>query len=89
MNLSGLKLVLDCANGATYKVAPEIFWELGAEVQTMGAAPNGRNINEGSGALHPEHLAAKVVEYVFRNGDGKWFRGGFCCHGVSPFKLGW
>jgi phosphoglucosamine mutase len=62
LSLAGIKLVLDCANGATYRVAPEVFWELGAEVDLVGAAPNGLNINEGCGALHPEQLAERVVE---------------------------
>jgi phosphoglucosamine mutase len=62
LSLSGVKLVLDCANGATYRAAPEVFWELGAEVETVGAEPNGLNINEGCGALHPEGLAARVVD---------------------------
>ena len=61
-SLEGVTLVLDAANGATYKVAPEIFWELGADVETLGTSPNGLNINKGSGALHPEHLAKTVVE---------------------------
>jgi phosphoglucosamine mutase len=61
LSLAGVKLVLDCANGATYKVAPEVFWELGAEVESLGTEPNGLNINLGCGALHPERLAEKVV----------------------------
>ncbi len=61
MTLNGVKLVLDCANGATYRVAPEVFWELGATVETVGAEPNGLNINEGCGSLHPERLAKKVI----------------------------
>ena len=62
LTLTGLKLVLDCANGATYRVAPEVFWELGADVETMGSAPNGLNINEECGALDPSRLARRVVE---------------------------
>jgi phosphoglucosamine mutase len=62
LTLSGVGLVLDCANGATYKVAPEVFWELGARVEAMGTAPNGLNINAGCGALYPEGLARRVVE---------------------------
>ncbi|GHS90992.1 phosphoglucosamine mutase [Alphaproteobacteria bacterium] len=54
--LDGLKIVLDCANGAAYKVAPRVFWELGACVVPIADAPNGRNINENCGALHPENL---------------------------------
>jgi phosphoglucosamine mutase len=62
LSLSGVKIVLDCANGATYKVAPEVFWELGARVEATGTAPNGLNINDKCGALHPEQLAKRVVE---------------------------
>lgn len=61
-SLAGLSMVLDCANGAAYKVAPRIFWELGASVRTLGDQPNGRNINESCGALHPEKLRQVVVE---------------------------
>ena len=60
--LDGLKIVVDAANGAGYKVAPEVLEELGAQVWTVGVEPNGENINEGCGALHPEGLAAQVRE---------------------------
>lgn len=59
--LDGVKIVLDCANGAAYKVAPMVFSELGAEVVTMGVEPNGLNINDGCGSLHPKALAKRVV----------------------------
>jgi len=62
LTLEGLKIILDCANGATYKVAPIIFSELGATVTTINDHPNGMNINDNCGALHPEILAKKVVE---------------------------
>lgn len=62
LDLSGLKMVLDCANGAAYELAPTLFASLGAEVTVINAAPNGRNINLGAGALHPEGLQQKVVE---------------------------
>ena len=62
LNLNGMKIVVDCANGAGYKVAPIIFSELGAEVIAINNAPNGYNINESCGAMHPEILAQKVVE---------------------------
>jgi len=62
LTLEGLKIILDCANGATYKVAPIIFTELGAEVITINDHPNGMNINDKCGALYPEILAKKVVE---------------------------
>lgn len=58
--LDGLKVVLDCANGAAYKVAPEVLWELGAEVVKVGVDPNGRNINDQCGSTSPE-LAAETV----------------------------
>ena len=61
-NLRGLKIVLDCAHGATYHVAPSIFRELGAEVIEMGVLPNGLNINDAVGSTHPEALQKKVVE---------------------------
>ncbi len=60
LSLEGLKVVLDCANGATYKVAPEVLYELGAEVVSIGVEPDGVNINEGCGALFPDDLAKKV-----------------------------
>jgi phosphoglucosamine mutase len=60
--LDGLKVVLDCAHGAAYKVGPTLFQELGAELTVLGAAPNGRNINDGVGALHPAAAAAVVRE---------------------------
>lgn len=59
--LDGVKIVLDCANGATYRVAPMVLGELGAEVVAMGVSPDGTNINEGCGSLHPDKVAARVV----------------------------
>ncbi len=61
MDLRGLKIVLDCANGATYKVAPLVFHELGAEVAAIGDTPNGVNINLDVGSTHPEALQKAVV----------------------------
>ncbi|MDQ7032406.1 MAG: phosphoglucosamine mutase [Desulfonauticus sp.] len=63
LTLDGLKIVLDCANGATYKVAPLLFEELGAKVITTGVSPNGLNINKKCGALYPEVTAALVKEH--------------------------
>ncbi|MCO4794159.1 MAG: phosphoglucosamine mutase [Bacteriovoracaceae bacterium] len=60
MNLEGMRVVLDCANGAGYKVAPMIFSELGAEVVTIGVSPNGVNINDKCGSTHPEEAASTV-----------------------------
>jgi phosphoglucosamine mutase len=54
LDLRGLKIVLDCAHGATYHVAPDVFHELGAEVIAIGNTPNGLNINENVGSTHPE-----------------------------------
>lgn len=62
VRLDGLKVVLDCAHGAAYRVAPEALWELGADLTTIGASPDGTNINGGVGSTHPEALARKVVE---------------------------
>jgi phosphoglucosamine mutase len=62
LSLEGLRIVLDCANGAAYKVGPTVFRELGAEVFALGTSPNGRNINDACGALHPEKTEAKVRE---------------------------
>ena len=61
-SLDGMKVVLDCANGAAYKVGPTVLRELGAHVSLLGATPNGRNINDGCGSLHPEKTAARVRE---------------------------
>jgi phosphoglucosamine mutase len=62
MSLAGLKIVIDCAHGATYNVAPYVFEELGARVVTIGAAPDGFNINRDVGSTKPESLAQKVLE---------------------------
>ncbi|MEW9702540.1 phosphoglucosamine mutase [Paenibacillus sp. SI8] len=59
----GYKVVLDCANGAAYELAPKVFRDLGAEVITIGAEPNGRNINEKCGSTHPEKLREEVVKH--------------------------
>ncbi|HXB64134.1 MAG TPA: phosphoglucosamine mutase [Solirubrobacteraceae bacterium] len=61
LDLSGLDVLLDCANGATHRVAPEIFRRLGAEVSVVGDVPDGRNINDGCGSTHVEQLATQVV----------------------------
>ncbi len=72
---AGLKLVVDCAHGATYKVAPSVFRELGATVSVLSAQPDGLNINEGCGSTHMESLQAEVVSQgadlgVAFDGDG-------------------
>ena len=60
MDLSGFKIVIDCANGAAYKVAPRVLADLGAEIVPIGCSPNGRNINDGCGSLSPELLQLTV-----------------------------
>jgi phosphoglucosamine mutase len=74
-SLEGLRIVIDCANGAAYKLGPMVFEELGAEVIALGNTPNGTNINKGCGALHPEMCAEAVKKYradlgVCLDGDG-------------------
>lgn len=61
-DLRGLKIVVDCAHGAAYHIAPEVLHELGADVVAIGNTPDGENINAGVGALHPESLGRQVVE---------------------------
>jgi phosphoglucosamine mutase len=62
VRLDGLRIVLDCANGAAYQVAPSVLWELGAEVIAIGVEPNGKNINLGVGSTHLDAIKAKVRE---------------------------
>jgi phosphoglucosamine mutase len=75
LDLSGHHVMLDCANGATFRAAPAIFERLGATVETIGTEPDGRNINEGCGSTHLEHLASAVagseatIGFAF-DGDG-------------------
>lgn len=63
LTLDGLRIVLDCANGAAYKVAPKVFTELGAECFLLGVEPNGSNINDQCGALHPQRIGEQVRLY--------------------------
>jgi len=63
LRLDGLKVVIDCANGAAYRAAPEVLWELGAEVIPVGTSPNGKNINRHCGSTHPEAAAEAVVAH--------------------------
>lgn len=75
MDLRGLKIVLDCAHGATYQVAPDVFHELGAEIIAIGNKPDGLNINEQVGSTHPQALQKAVVEHkadlgIAFDGDG-------------------
>ena len=63
LSLDGLKLVVDCANGAAYRVAPQIFEELGADVVATGVTPDGKNINADCGAVHPKNLQKLVLEH--------------------------
>lgn len=62
LRLDGLKIVVDAANGAAYRIAPTTLWELGAEVITVGAQPNGYNINDRCGATHPRNIATEVLK---------------------------
>ncbi len=75
LDLRGVTVVVDCAHGAAYHVAPPVFSELGATVIATGVAPDGLNINDGCGATHPTHLAAEVVKHradlgIALDGDG-------------------
>jgi len=75
LDLKGLRIVVDCAHGAAYHVAPPVFHELGAEVITVGASPDGLNINAGVGAIHPQYLQEAVVRHgadvgLALDGDG-------------------
>ena len=63
LRLDGLKVVIDCANGAAYRAAPEVLWELGAEVIPVGVAPNGTNINLNCGSTHTDTAAGAVVAH--------------------------
>ena len=74
-NLQGLRIVIDCAHGATYHIAPSVFRELGAEVVEIGVSPNGLNINDNIGSTHPQAMQAKVLEVnadfgIGLDGDG-------------------
>jgi phosphoglucosamine mutase len=75
LDLNGTRVLLDCANGSTHRAAPAIFERLGAEVEAISAEPDGRNINEGCGSTHIEHLAQRIVDSEARigfafDGDG-------------------
>ncbi len=75
LTLDGMKIVLDCANGAAYRVAPAVFSELGADVISIGVNPDGENINKGCGSLYPDKIASKVKETgadigIALDGDG-------------------
>ena len=75
LDLRGMKIVIDCAHGATYHVAPHVFHELGADVETIGADPDGFNINDRAGTAHPEVLQRAIAEHkadlgIALDGDG-------------------
>ena len=75
ISFSSLRIVLDCANGACYKVSPEVFEELGAEIIKIGTEPDGYNINQGCGSTHPEIVSKAVIDHradfgVSLDGDG-------------------
>ncbi|WHZ15174.1 MAG: Phosphoglucosamine mutase [Nitrospira sp.] len=82
LDFQGIKLVVDCANGAAYKVAPAVFRELGAVIEVIGNKPDGMNINDGCGAVHPERLQEAVHRYGADLGvalDGDADRAIFVC----------
>jgi phosphoglucosamine mutase len=82
VDFQGLKIVVDCANGAAYKVAPKVLRELGASVSVIGAEPDGTNINAGCGAVHPEQLQQEVLQQRADLGiayDGDADRAVFVC----------
>src|SRR5881394_1325235 len=75
LDLRGMKIVIDCAHGATYHVAPHVFHELGADVETIGADPDGFNINDSAGTAHPEILQRAIAAHkadlgIALDGDG-------------------
>ena len=75
LTLENMRVVIDCAHGAAYKVAPAALWELGCNVITIGNAPNGRNINRACGVMDPSHMCARVREAradlgIALDGDG-------------------
>ncbi|MCW8988231.1 MAG: phosphoglucosamine mutase [Gammaproteobacteria bacterium] len=75
LDLKSLKIVVDCANGATYHIAPKVFSELGAELISIGDSPDGMNINTGYGSTHPENLQKEVIKHkadlgIAFDGDG-------------------
>jgi len=84
LSIEGMKIVLDTANGATYKVAPETFWELGADIEVIHNTPNGININDNCGSQHTQDLKKKVVESgaaigIAFDGDGDRLLPGHSC----------
>lgn len=82
LDFQGIKLVVDCANGAAYKLAPKVLRELGAKVEVIGCEPNGMNINAGCGAVHPEQLQEAVRRHRADIGialDGDADRAIFVC----------
>jgi phosphoglucosamine mutase len=75
LDFNGMRIIIDCAHGATYHIAPHVFRELGAEVVTIGTSPNGLNINEECGSTNPDKLVATVLAYradlgIALDGDG-------------------
>ncbi|NGX58034.1 MAG: Phosphoglucosamine mutase [Chlamydiae bacterium] len=75
MTLNGMKIALDCSHGAAYRIAPHVFWELGADVFSYGIEPDGININKGCGSLHLELIQKRVIDHhahvgIAFDGDG-------------------
>lgn len=102
MDLRGLRLVVDCAHGATYHIAPHVFHELGAEVHAIGVSPNGLNINDGCGSTHPSRLKEAVLSHgadlglafdgdgdrlVVVDGDGRIYDGDMMLYVIARHRL--
>ncbi len=86
LELSGLKLVIDCANGSTHLAGPEIFRRLGAEVEAIATDPDGRNINEGCGSTHPEALAERVARAARRSASPSTATATGCSPSTRPAR---
>ena len=84
LDLSGRRVVLDCANGATHRAAPAIFERLGAEVEAIAAEPDGRNINDGCGSTHLDHLAERVAASGARSASPSTATATGCSRSTAP-----
>ncbi len=103
LDLRGMKIVIDCAHGATYHIAPHVFHELGADVETIGAEPDGFNINDAAGAVHPQALQRAIAarkadlgialdgdgdRLVMADGDGNLFDGDQLLYVIARERAG-
>ena len=86
LDLRGLRVVLDCAHGATHRVAPEIFRRLGAEVTAIGDAPDGRNINEGCGSTHVDLLASRCATAATTSASPSTATATACSRSTAPAR---